>query len=548
MKLIYKMENRTRRIVIWMPVFLALSIIAGIYLGVILQSKMQLSTKTMTANGANKVGMIMSLIDGNYVDTVDTKKIVESAIPEILKQLDPHTVYIPAKDMVEVGEEMSGNFSGIGVQFSIQNDTIMVIDVISGGPSQKLGIRAGDRIVKVNDSIMAGVKVTNDKVLKKLRGPKGSKVNVSIARKGFAELIPFEITRGEIPLTSVDVSYMIDNKIGYIKVGRFAERTYAEFMNGVFKLDKAGAVQLIIDLRGNPGGYLGAVIKMVNEFLDKGELVVYTEGRTQPRRSFNAEKKGKYLGKKVIVLVDEYSASASEIFAGAIQDNDRGTIIGRRTFGKGLVQEQIPFNDGSALRLTISRYYTPSGRCIQKSYKNGLEDYYGDLGRRYAHGEFEKKDSIHYSDTLKYYTRNRRVVFGGGGIMPDIFVPADTSGLSPYYMKLTQKGLAYQYAFDYSDQNRDELGKLKTGKEFEDYLLQRNILSSFTAYAAKKGIATDPKGLAVSGKIIEAQLMATIARNIIGEVGFYSVISKIDATLLEAIKAFDTKDMLVESN
>jgi len=531
-----------------MPVFLAVALIAGIFIGAKLQSRLQLSTRTTTVNSANKVGLILNLIEGNYVDTVDSKKLVEAAIPEILKQLDPHTIYIPAKDMQEVSEEMSGNFSGIGVQFSIQNDTIMVIDVISGGPSQKLGIRAGDRIVKVNDSIMAGVKVTNEKVLKKLRGEKGTKVNVNIARKGIAGLIPFVITRGEIPLTSIDVNYMINSNTGYIKVGRFAEKTYEEFMSGINKLDKAGASQLIIDLRGNPGGYLGAVIKMVNEFLDNGELVVYTVGRTQPKKTFNAEKKGTYLGKKVIVLVDEYSASASEIFAGAIQDNDRGTIIGRRTFGKGLVQEQIPFYDGSAMRLTVARYYTPAGRCIQKSYKNGLDDYYGDISRRYAHGEFEQKDSIHFSDTLKYYTRMKRVVYGGGGIMPDIFVAADTSGFSGYYGKITQKGLVYQYAFDYSDKYRSELGKLKTGKEFESYLLQRNILSSFTEYAVKKGIPTDLKGLAVSGRIIETQLMAYISRNIIGEVGFYSVISKIDPTLNEAIKAFDSKKILVQSN
>jgi carboxyl-terminal processing protease len=530
-----------------MPIFLALAIIAGVFLGAKLQSRMQMSTRSTPANNGSKVGMIMNLIEGNYVDTVDTKKLVEAAIPEILKQLDPHTVYIPAKDMQGVSEEMSGNFSGIGVQFSIQNDTIMVIDVISGGPSQKLGIRAGDRIVKVNDSIMAGVKVTNDKVLKKLRGEKGTKVNVSIARKGFPELLSFEIKRGEIPLTSIDVSYMITPNTGYIKVGRFAEKTYEEFMDGVDKLDKSGANQLIVDLRGNPGGYLGAVIKMVDEFLDNGELVVYTEGRTQPRRTYNAEKKGTFLGKKVVVLVDEYSASASEIFAGAIQDNDRGTIIGRRTFGKGLVQEQIPFYDGSAIRLTVARYYTPAGRCIQKSYGKGLDDYYGDLNRRYAHGEFEQKDSIHYTDTVKYYTRNKRVVYGGGGIMPDIFIGADTSGFSGYYGKITQKGLVYQYAFDYSDKYRDELGKLKTGKEFENYLGQRKILASFVEFAAKKGIPANSAALAVSGKIIEAQLIAYISRNIIGEVGFYSAISKIDATLIAALKALDSKEMLVQS-
>ena len=541
------MENRTRRSAIWLPVIVVVAVSAGVFLGIKLQNRKQMVTRTMFINNANKIGSILNLVEKNYVDTVDSKKMIETAIPEILKQLDPHTVYIPAKDMVEVGEEMSGNFSGIGVQFSIQNDTIMVIDVISGGPSQKLGIRAGDRIVKVNDSIMAGVKVTNDKVLKKLRGVKGTHVKVGIARKGFGELIAFDIVRGEIPLNSIDVSYMMSQNTGFIKIGRFAEKTYDEFMSGMEKLDQAGASQYIIDLRGNPGGYLGAVIKMVSEFLNVGELVVYTEGRTQPKRSFNAEKTGAFFGKKVVVLVDEYSASASEIFAGAIQDNDRGTIIGRRTFGKGLVQEQIPFYDGSAIRLTVARYYTPSGRCIQKSYKNGVEDYYGDLKRRYAHGELEQKDSIHYNDTHKYYTRNKRVVYGGGGIMPDLFIAADTSGMSPYYSKVVMKGLVYQYAFDFSDKNRAELGLLKTGKEFEEYLLKHKILSLFTEFSARQGINAEPKDLTASGKIIEAQLMAYIARNIIGEVGFYSVISKIDNTLLEAIKALDTKNKLVKN-
>ena len=542
------MENNNRRLSTWVPVLLALTLVFGVWLGIKLQNRRLGAILPAQLGSRSKLDLVISLIEGNYVDTVNSRKMVEEAIPELLKQLDPHTTYIPAKEMQGVSEEMSGNFGGIGVQFSIQNDTIMVIDVISGGPSQKLGIRAGDRIVKVNDSIMAGVKVTNEKVLKKLRGIKDTHVKVGIARKGFSELIAFDITRGEIPLNSIDVSYMMNPNTGFIKVGRFAEKTYDEFMSGMEKLEKAGAEQYVIDLRGNPGGYLGAVIKIVSEFLNVGELVVYTEGRTQPKRTFNAEKTGTYFGKKVVVLVDEYSASASEIFAGAIQDNDRGTIVGRRTFGKGLVQEQVPFYDGSAIRLTVARYYTPSGRCIQKSYKNGLEDYYGDIHRRMVHGELEQKDSIRYKDNHKYYTRNKRVVYGGGGIMPDIFVAADTSGMSPYYSKVVMKGLVYQYAFDFSDKNRTELGQLKTGKEFEDYLLKHNILTLFTEYSAKQGIKADAKDLAASGKIIEAQLMAYIARNIIGEVGFYSVISKIDATLSEASKALDTKNKLVKSN
>jgi carboxyl-terminal processing protease len=540
------MDSRTRKIAIWTPVFLAFALIIGILLGINLQSRKLLSIRQV--NSSNKLGAIMNLIEGNYVDSVDSKKIVESAIPEILKQLDPHSIYIPAREMQGVSEEMSGNFSGIGVQFSIQNDTIMVIDVVSGGPSQKLGIKAGDRIVTVNDTSMTGKKITNEDVLKKLRGKKGTKVKVGISRKGFRELLPFEITRGEIPINSVDVSYMVNSHIGFVKVGRFGEKTYDEFMKAIGKLEKKGAKQLIIDLRGNPGGYLGAVIRMVNEFLDKGELIVYTKGRTQPQRSSYADSKGNYLGMKVVVLVDEYSASASEIFAGAIQDNDRGTIIGRRTFGKGLVQEQIPFNDGSAIRLTVARYYTPSGRCIQKPYKNGIEDYYADITHRLMHGELEQKDSIHYSDTLKYFTRKGRVVYGGGGIMPDIFVPADTSGITGYYTKIMQKGLVYQFAFDYADKNRDDLSKLKSGAEFADFLNRKGVYNEFLQYAAKKGVPEDKSALAASGKIIETQLMAYIARNIIGEEGFYSIIGKIDNTFQEAVKALDTGEMLVKSN
>ena len=485
--------------------------------------------------------MVFSLIEGNYVDSVNSKKMMEDAIPEVLKQLDPHTVYIPAKEMQGVAEEMSGNFGGIGVQFSIQNDTVMVIDVISGGPSQKLGIRAGDRIVRVEDSSLVGKSVKNETVFKKLRGPKGTKVKVGVWRKGLPDLLSFNITRGDIPIYSVDVSYMIDDKTGYVKIGRFAEHTDEEFMAALAKLDNGGAEQLIIDLRGNPGGYLSAVIRMVSEVMDQGELIVYTVGRTQPKKQYTAENRGKYFGKKVVVLVDEYAASASEIFAGAIQDNDRGTIVGRRTFGKGLVQDQIPFYDGSAIRLTVARYYTPSGRCIQKSYLKGTDDYYADITRRYVHGEFEQKDSIHLGDTVKYFTRLKRVVYGGGGIMPDIFVPADTTGNSTYLFKLLQKGLVYQYAFDYADKHREELSKLKTGPEFVVFLHKRGIFNDFLQYAIKNGVPGNEAGIKTSGKIIETQMMAYIARNIIGEEGFYSIISNIDNTLQEALKTIKKK-------
>ena len=411
----------------------------------------------------------------------------------------------------------------------------MVVDVISGGPSSKLGILQGDRIVTVNDTLLVGKGLKNEKVLSKLRGEKGTKVNVGIKRRGFRELIAFEITRGDIPIYSVDVSYMIDMETGYIKVSRFGEKTYEEFMKGMEKLQALGMKSIIIDLRGNPGGYLNAVIKMVNEFLDKGELIVYTQGNSQAKKTYQADNRGEFRDKSVTVLIDDFSASASEIFAGAIQDNDRGWIIGRRSFGKGLVQEQRDFNDGSAIRLTVARYYTPGGRCIQKPYDKGTDEYYKDIMDRAIHGEFQKTDSIKYADTVKYKTRTGRIVHGGGGIMPDFYVPADTSGYSPYYSKITQKGLVYQFALDYADSKRKELSKLTNSNDFENHFQKTDILKLFVDFAEKKGVKPNEKDLITSSKIIEYQIKAYIARNIIGEEGFYPIIRNIDKTLLEAI-------------
>jgi len=519
---------------VYIPVLLAITLVAGILIGNRLTRN---SGSTMPLlSKSSKLEAIIDLIQNSYVDSISTDTLVEKTIPQLLKNLDPHTAYIPAKDMVEVEEEMRGNFGGIGVQFSIQNDTVMVVDVISGGPSSKLGILPGDRIVTVNDTLLAEKGLKNEKVLSKLRGEKGSKVNVGIKRKGFKELFDFEITRGDIPIYSVDVSYMIDSETGYIKVSRFGEQTYQEFMDGMKKIGQQGMKNVIVDLRGNPGGYLNAVIRMVNEFLDKGELIVYTKGNSQPRKTYQADSRGQYRDKGIIVLIDDFSASASEIFAGAIQDNDRGWIVGRRSFGKGLVQEQIPFNDGSAVRLTVARYYTPSGRCIQKSYKNGNEEYYKDIMDRAIHGEFQKVDSIKYSDTVKYKTLSGRIVHGGGGVMPDFFVPADTLGFSEYYSKITQKGLVYQFALDYADVNRKELSKMTTFEEFETYFRKTNVLNLFVAFAEKKGVKPNQADLAASTKIIDNQTKAYIARNIIGEEGFYPIIKNIDKTLLEAIE------------
>lgn len=519
---------------VYIPILLAVALVAGILIGTRLTRNSGNNMPLISKSG--KLEAIIDLIQNSYVDSISTDTLVENTIPQLLKNLDPHTAYIPAKEMVEVEEEMRGDFGGIGVQFSIQNDTVMVVDVISGGPSSKLGILPGDRIVTVNDTLLAGKDLKNEKVLSKLRGEKGTKVNVGIKRKGFKELFDFEITRGEIPIYSVDVSYMIETGTGYIKVSRFGEKTYEEFMSGMEKLHQQGMKNVIVDLRGNPGGYLNAVIRMVNEFLDKGELIVYTEGNSQKRKTYQADSRGVYRDKGVVVLIDDFSASASEIFAGAIQDNDRGWIVGRRSFGKGLVQEQIPFSDGSAVRLTVARYYTPSGRCIQKPYDKGTDEYYKDIMDRAIHGEFQKADSIKYKDTVKYKTLAGRIVYGGGGVMPDYFIPADTLGYSDYYLKITQKGLVYQFALDFADSKRSELSKLTSTNAFESYFQKTNILDLFVAFADKKGVKPNQSDLKKSSKIIDNQIKAYVARNIIGEEGFYPIIKNIDKTLLEAIE------------
>ncbi|WP_430971593.1 S41 family peptidase [Sunxiuqinia rutila] len=533
-----------KQISIYLPILIAVSVIIGIILGNNLSQLHQPSLQNLTPPRGNKLSTIVELINQAYVDSVETDELVEKTIPELLKNLDPHTAYIPARDMQEVHEEMQGNFGGIGVQFSIHNDTVQVIDVVSGGPSSKLGILPGDRIVTVNDSVIAGIDIKNQDVLTVLRGEKGTKVRIGVKRRSIDELIEFEITRGDIPIYSIDVSYMIDDSTGFIKVNRFAEKTYDEFINGISKLKAEGAEKFIIDLRGNPGGYLASVVSMVNEFLSEGKLIVYTEGKSQPRKTYTSTESGIVKDKEVIVLIDEYSASASEIFAGAIQDNDRGIVVGRRSFGKGLVQEQIPFRDGSALRLTVARYYTPSGRSIQKPYEEGNMDYYHDIINRAEHGEFQVADSIHFADSLKYETAGGRIVYGGGGIMPDYFVSADTTGYSGYFSKITQKALVYHFAFQYSDEHREQLNMLKTAAEFVDYLDKKQIMNQFVAYAEKEGVKRDSKGLKASGKIIETQIKAYIARNIIGEEGFFPIIKDIDETLKEAIRLSHSKKQL----
>lgn len=535
-----------KKITLFLPLLIAVSVAAGIWIGNLLKSNSQPVFDGIGFGRPNKITTILDLIGQSYVDSVNTSDIVEKTIPEILKNLDPHTSYIPAKEMQEVQEEMRGNFSGIGVQFSIQEDTVRVIEVISDGPSSRVGILPGDRIVRVNDSIIAGVGVENNTVLSLLRGEKDSKVTVGIVRKTNNSELEFEITRGDIPLNSVDVSYMIDETTGFIKISRFAETTYDEFMDGMEKISGLGASKVIIDLRQNPGGALVGVLRMVDEFLEKGEPILYTEGLNQPRKTYNASGKNRWKDIKVYVMIDEFSASASEIFAGAMQDNDRGIVIGRRSFGKGLVQEQIPLADGSALRLTVARFYTPSGRCIQSPYENGSEDYYNTIYERSHSAELLVADSIHFADSLKYETRGGRTVYGGGGIMPDFFVPVDTSGNSEYFNSIYRKGLIYTFAYNYADQNRETLSTFKKADEFDTYLEKNKVLNEFVRYAAGKGVARDEKGLKESGQVINTQLKAYIARNILGEEGFYPIIKQIDKTLLKAIE-ISQKNLLVEN-
>jgi len=438
--------------------------------------------------------------------------------------------------------KIEGNFEGIGVQFNIQHDTIIVISTVSGGPSEKLGIMAGDRIVKIDDTLVAGIKITNNQVLKKLKGLKGTKVKVSIHRNKFPELIDFIITRDVIPLYSVDVAYMIDEKIGYVKISSFAATTYQEFKKAVLRLQKQNMKKLIVDLRGNGGGYLDAATKITDEFLEDKKLIVYTEGKSRPKTVTYSTSRGYCHETEIVVLIDEWSASASEIFAGAIQDNDRGTIIGRRSFGKGLVQEQTMLPDGSALRLTIARYYTPSGRSIQKPYEHGnINKYNEEIVERYVHGEFSEKDSIKNTDSLKYHTTKGRTVYGGGGIMPDIFIPVDTLGWTPYLSEVSNKGLVYQFAFEYVDENRDFLSKFNDYKELDEFLNKAHLVNQFILFAENKGVTKKYKEIKTSEFIIKTQIKAYIARNLFDNDGFYPIMREVDIPLKRAIEVLTSK-------
>ncbi len=520
------------------------ALIIGLLLGNFITERSVLYTNSSVSSGLlqsfkshQKVGEILRLIEKKYVDSLDVDNYTEELAKDLIAKLDPHSVYIPLEDIVDSKEELSGSFSGIGVQFNIQNDTVMIISVISGGPSEKAGLVAGDRIIQVNDSNFTGKKINNEKVLKTLKGPEGTKVKLGIKRNGTKKILFYTITRGNIPVNSVDIAYMLTKETGFIKVNKFASTTYSEFINALGELKSKGAKKMIIDLRENSGGYMEQCIQMVNEFLPKNQLIVYAEGRAYPKMDSHSDGSGSFTSEPVVVLIDEFSASASEIFAGAMQDNDRAIIIGRRSFGKGLIQQPFPLSDGSEVRLTVARYYTPSGRSIQKPYTKGeSEEYAMDIYNRLLHGELESSDSVNFQDTVQYKTKKGRIVYGGGGIMPDIFIPRDTTVFTGYFTQLVNNMHIYQFAFDYTDKNRAALKKFKDWKTLDNYLDKQDLFHKFIVYAEAKGTKSSGNDKEKSRDIINSRLKAYIARNIIGDQGFYPILLKDDPAILRALK------------
>lgn len=521
---------------IFLPIVIAVSVAFGVLLGVFLPVKNEIPQNALLRAGNDKLSSIISIIESKYVDPVNKSDLEEAAIPAILQELDPHSVYIPAKDLARANEPLEGNFDGIGISFNMITDTIMVISTIPGGPSEKVGLMPGDKILYVNDSLVAGKKISDQDIMGMLKGPSGTSVSIKILRKGNDALLPFDIVRDRIPIYSVDVAYMVNGTTGYLKINTFAVTTFDEFMTGLRDLKEKGMTSLIIDLRNNSGGIMDAATDIANQFLQKGQLIVYTEGRAYPREEIRATGLGEFETGNLVILIDEWSASASEILAGAIQDNDRGTIIGRRSFGKGLVQAPMIFNDGSGMRLTIARYYTPTGRSIQKPYTDGYESYVNDLNDRYLRGEeFVQSDSIHISDSLRFTTAGGKVVYGGGGIMPDKFIPLDTTGVSSYFIKVRDAGLIYRFSLKYTEDNRTKLQTFTDAVELNNYLDKQSILDKFIAFGENNGIKKDGKGLKISGEIMNVQLKAYIARNILDNKGFYPIWGEIDTTLKYAI-------------
>lgn len=526
------MNNRLKKTSVWMPLAIAVALVAGMWIG------KSFFNNSARWNSRSKLDTILEIIDRSYVDDVDPDSLLEASFAGLLSHLDPHSVYIPAADLQNVNEELSGSFSGIGISFNLLNDSINVLEVISGGPSEKAGLLAGDKIVSINDTIVAGQKWSDVKVRSSLRGPKGSVVKLGIKRHTSKKILPFEVVRGDIPVTSIDAAYMIAPKTGYVKINKFGSNTYSEFLTSVVNLMADGAEKFVIDLRGNGGGFMEPAVLVANEFLPAGSPIVSMRGKTAPddRPTFS-DGSGSLLNTELVVLIDEVSASASEIFAGAIQDNDRGLVIGRRSFGKGLVQNQIELPDSSALRLTIARYYTPSGRCIQKAYAPGT-DYDRDIINRYEHGEFYSADSIKLDKSLAFETMHGRTVYGGGGIMPDIFVPNDTAGITSYYLNVVNAGLIQKYTFDYTDRNRDRLEKSGDVAALLRMLPDDDtLLQDFVSYSQKAGVAPRWYYINISRDLLVNQLKAMIVRNVLGVEGYFKVFNELDPTVVSGVEA-----------
>ena len=523
------------------PFLILFTLTLGIYLGKHLAVPNQYIQISNTGTGQlPKLVELLSYLEFNYVDSIDLDSLQEEVIVSTLESLDPHSSYIPIEELQDITESMQGNFEGIGVQFQIIKDTIVVISPISGGPSQKKGIQAGDKIVKVDTMNVAGVGFTNKDVLKTLKGDKGTQVLLFIKRKNIDRLLEFNITRDKIPITSVDVYYMVNDQVGYIKVNRFSGTTEEEFISALDDLNSKGMKKLILDLRSNPGGYLSAAINMVDEFLPKGKTVVYTEGAFRNKQIYKSSNYGRFKKEKLIVLIDEGSASASEIVAGAIQDHDRGIIIGRRTFGKGLVQEQNQMSDGAAFRLTTARYYTPSGRCIQKPYTQNSDDYHQESLERYSNGELYHKDSIKIADSLKFYTHEGREVFGGGGIYPDYFIPLDTTGRSDWLYDVLAENMINTFVFDYVDAHKKDLSKYKSAAEFDNkFKINERVFNNFIEITKDKGVKGSIAEIETSKDWINMRLKALIARQQWNDEGFYRAVNNDDRMIGKALDLFN---------
>ena len=524
------------------PLWLALSAVVGIFIGTFYANHFSGNRLNIINSGSNKLSNLLYIVDDQYVDTIDMADLVEKAMPLILGELDPHSVYISAKDVMTANDDLRGSFSGVGIEFTIRNDTLRVQNVIKDGPSEQAGVLAGDKIVMVDDEAFTGSILTNEEAMHRLTGPKGTKVKLGIVRYGETKLRQITVTRGEIPMKSVTAAYMLDDETGYVKIKNFGENTYPEMLVALAELSQEGFQQLVIDLRGNTGGYLQSAVQIANEFLPKNRLIVYTQGRRSPRQDYRSDGRGSYQSMPLVVLIDEGSASASEILAGAIQDNDRGTIIGRRSFGKGLVQQPVEFNDGSMMRLTIARYYSPSGRCIQKPYTSGMDrNYEEDLMMRYQHGEFFSQDSIKH-DGPEYHTKNGRVVYGGGGITPDIFVPEDTSNYTSYYKEATMSGLILQFGYDYTDENRAKLNEYDDVLSLSKFLRRQNLVDKFATYADKHGLKRRNLMIQRSFRLLEKFVESRIIYNILDEESWLKYLNRDDAAIKETLRVFKAKE------